>query len=626
MGKGKINNMKKIKSKTGKARKHTKILKHQKIIGLLFSSAVLILPLIVRLKIKSASPEMYPYFPLNNGFIVDLVVYYKNIFFILITSLLVMFFIGERIFPDTPIPTGLMKYSENKKYMALSLTFFIFVLLSYVFSEFKNVSLLGAPNSYEGTLTWICYIVIFLMSINYFHDFFYINYIEQSIPKILIIISTIGIIEYFWESPLETRLIQYLVLPREQWNQLGQLKMISYLGRISTTLANPNYVGQFLVLLLPILFKALYNPGSHKNSYQYFFYIGASFISILTLFLSGAKTAIIAYFIGLAIQFLLHRKHFIYKKVLGIFIFSLTLFAVIFSIQKMGVLNISSKNQPLEDNQIKEGLFINEINLEKTGVVIRSVDKQQLKILYNQDEGIDIYINNQPAALRKEGNQYIIQGEEFPGLVITDYDDYFGVLLKGNSTIFFTNRNGKYYVLGPNGYLMDKINNDPGLGLNKHFLRLATGRGYIWDISLPLLKNTILKGYGADTGVFYIPQNDFAGKINYHSSANMVIDKPHNMFVQVALNFGLVSLVIYLIILLNYYKTCYKIVNNAKVTDDNQKLYFLFIAILSGITNYIICSFFYDSNVSVAPIFWMLLGMGVAVNNRILDLNHLNHP
>ena len=49
--------MKKIKSKTGKARKHTKILKHQKIIGLLFSSAVLILPLIVRLKIKSASQK-----------------------------------------------------------------------------------------------------------------------------------------------------------------------------------------------------------------------------------------------------------------------------------------------------------------------------------------------------------------------------------------------------------------------------------------------------------------------------------------------------------------------------------------------------------------------------------------
>ena len=192
-----LNTMKMKTNKRAKPGKYTRNSKHKHIIGLLFSGIVLILPLIVRLKIIRASAQMYAYYPLNNGFVVDLVVYYKNIFFIITASLLTMFFIGERIFPDNPIPTGLMKYSRNKKYMVLSFIFLSFIVISYVFSEHKDVSLLGAPNSYEGTLTWVGYIIIFLLSINYFDDHFYINYIEKSITKILIIISIIGLIEYY---------------------------------------------------------------------------------------------------------------------------------------------------------------------------------------------------------------------------------------------------------------------------------------------------------------------------------------------------------------------------------------------------------------------------------------------
>jgi O-antigen ligase len=615
-----LNTMKMKTNKRAKPGKYTRNSKHKHIIGLLFSGIVLILPLIVRLKIIRASAQMYAYYPLNNGFVVDLVVYYKNIFFIITASLLTMFFIGERIFPDNPIPTGLMKYSRNKKYMVLSFIFLSFIVISYVFSEHKDVSLLGAPNSYEGTLTWVGYIIIFLLSINYFDDHFYINYIEKSITKILIIISIIGLIEYFWKSPLETKLLQHLVLPKEQWNQLGQLKITSYLGRITTTLSNPNYMGQFLVLIMPIFFKSLFNQDSHKNSYRHILYIGISFISILTLFISGAKAAIFAFFVGLLIQLLLFRKHPIFKSILVILSVSLILFIITFSIQQADVLNRLLRNKPEETDQMQNDLFINEINLEKKGVVIKGTENQ-LTISYNQEKGIDIYLNDQPMPFSRNENQYRLEGEEFSGVEITDYGTYFGVILKGNSPVYLTKRNGIYYALGPNGYLIDKINNKPGIGLDKRILSFATGRGYIWDISIPLLRNTVVKGYGADTGVFYIPQNDFAGKLNYHRSANMVIDKPHNIFIQIALNLGMASLVVFFIMLLIYYKTCYKIAINLEYARNNQELYYLFVSILSGVTNYLICSFFYDSNVSVAPIFWVLLGMGIAINNKILDLN-----
>jgi len=38
-------------------------------------------------------------------------------------------------------------------------------------------------------------------------------------------------------------------------------------------------------------------------------------------------------------------------------------------------------------------------------------------------------------------------------------------------------------------------------------------RGYIWSRSLPLLRNTILVGYGPDTFAMNFPQHDIAGKV-----------------------------------------------------------------------------------------------------------------
>jgi len=41
-------------------------------------------------------------------------------------------------------------------------------------------------------------------------------------------------------------------------------------------------------------------------------------------------------------------------------------------------------------------------------------------------------------------------------------------------------------------------------------------------------------------------------------------------------------------------------------------------AIFLGIIGYLVCGIFYDSDITAAPMFWLLLGIGAATNQRFV--------
>ncbi len=70
--------------------------------------------------------------------------------------------------------------------------------------------------------------------------------------------------------------------------------------------------------------------------------------------------------------------------------------------------------------------------------------------------------------------------------------------------------------------------------------RMLSNRGYIWSRSLPLLKNTLFIGTGADVYPFNFPQTDIVGKVNAFGYYDIIVDKPHNMYLQTAIQFGII--------------------------------------------------------------------------------------
>ena len=140
--------------------------------------------------------------------------------------------------------------------------------------------------------------------------------------------------------------------------------------------------------------------------------------------------------------------------------------------------------------------------------------------------------------------------------------------------------------------------------------RLGSNRGYIWSRSIPILKHNIFIGSGADTFVFEFPQEDVKSKLNYLGNPYVIIDKPHNMFLQIGINTGIISLIVIIALFILYIVQTIKRV----FSDRSQGLNAIRLGILAGVIAYAVAGLTTDSVVTVAPVFWVLLGTGFGAN------------
>jgi O-antigen ligase len=101
------------------------------------------------------------------------------------------------------------------------------------------------------------------------------------------------------------------------------------------------------------------------------------------------------------------------------------------------------------------------------------------------------------------------------------------------------------------------------------------------------------------------------GKYNAGWNINMIVDKPHNLYLGAAVGTGLISVVALLAIFLLYVVQSFRLYLRARYDD------FASVAgagIFFGILGFLVSAFVDDSSVSVMPLFYGLLGVGVAIN------------
>jgi ABC-type sugar transport system permease subunit len=144
--------------------------------------------------------------------------------------------------------------------------------------------------------------------------------------------------------------------------------------------------------------------------------------------------------------------------------------------------------------------------------------------------------------------------------------------------------------------------------------RFASKRGYIWGRSIPLISEHFIIGAGADNYPIAFPQDDFVAKMNIGMTATTVIDKPHNMYLQIATNTGLVSLIAVLVVLGIYIINSIMLYWKLKL-DSTYK--YIGLACFISIIGYLFAGIFNDHIVSVAPMFWCIFGLGISINAKL---------
>ena len=154
--------------------------------------------------------------------------------------------------------------------------------------------------------------------------------------------------------------------------------------------------------------------------------------------------------------------------------------------------------------------------------------------------------------------------------------------------------------------------------------RIGSSRGYIWSRTLPLLRNCLITGYGPDTFTYNFPQNDVLAKYysysQYNSSFYITVDKPHNMYIQIFYSSGLIALLAFLGIVVFYLVDCFRLYALRRSYRTEQAMG---VSVMLGVVGYLAAGMFNDSIIGVAPVFWILLGVGAALNtiNRRADRN-----
>lgn len=163
-----------------------------------------------------------------------------------------------------------------------------------------------------------------------------------------------------------------------------------------------------------------------------------------------------------------------------------------------------------------------------------------------------------------------------------------------------------------NGMISAKFNSlvaDYNAIVNKDQYRSNIGsqRIFIWTRTMDYMFERPILGSGPDTfdKVFSMSSEE---AVHHFGSSEVYVDKAHNEYLQILVTMGFPALIFYIIFLFMLF-----IKSNFTVFRKGNNLYT--VSLFSGIIAYIVQGFFNISVVSVAPVYWSIIGILLGINN-----------
>ena len=143
---------------------------------------------------------------------------------------------------------------------------------------------------------------------------------------------------------------------------------------------------------------------------------------------------------------------------------------------------------------------------------------------------------------------------------------------------------------------------------------LGNGRYYIWRKSLEVIKNNFLIGTGLDTFLYNFPNWD-PGR---YTRIGVLVDKPHNTYLQIAMGAGVPALLVYIYMLILHFKNYLRVFRRRGLQEESD---IIMLALFVGWLGYLFQGLGNDSVLSNAPVFWALFGLSVNyVKNALVEI------
>ena len=574
--------------------------------------AIGLIPLIVHMYTYNTGLEIYDWFPNNSTYKNDFFMVWKAIGIILLGIIILAIMLYQKMKEKNSFQF------ENSFYFLFF--YMLFVIMSALLSPYKHWALLGTFELFEPIWVLLAYIIICYYTYNTVREEKHLDIIIGISGIGIAIGLIIGTFQTFGFDFFQTHIGKLLITNPTSWDRVDDMEF-AFGRRAYMTLYNPDYIIFYTGIILPVLIAVFINSKK---------IISKVIVTILCVFtiicLIGGRTTtgwlaiLISGAIGLLVILSRNKKYFrigisvivIVGIAGGIFLFSSSsmksLKDTIMGTYKLenafGIKSITTNSDICINYNELNTHFQYDADSEQGTMTVFCTD--------DNDNSLAQSTNSEGQFVFKDANsaEYLVEAvyiENTLAIRIT-IDDHQWVFAKqddGNYKYF--NAAGKY-VDFPISNQAEFFNDDA-----------VSGRGHIWNKTLPFLLKHIFVGSGANTYLLEIPQDDYLYK-NYLDMNNNFDVKAHCWYLQQWIETGMLGTIALIIFYVCYFVSSIRILRKITFKENIHRICF---ALFIGLLTYMIAAIVNDPTVNVASMYWAVLGLGLAVNKMIVEKEHL---
>jgi hypothetical protein len=502
--------------------------------------------------------------------------------------------------------------------------------LSAAFSEHGALAWWGADGKFGGGAVLLCYLVLLFYTVNTLRSERGLRWVLYPLTAVVSVLALLGASQAAGHDFFRTALGQKLLVPnamtasgQNTWQIIDALAArgetalgFVFDSEIYQTVGNPNYVAFYLPLLLPVYGLLLVFGTGLKKKCVWGAVYGLLAFNLLS---AGAIGGLFGALCALAVVLLCasrgksgHKAFF--RPVLALA--GITAVAAALSFPSIA----SELAYGVEDALDRKIEYANRYGAAETEQrrYERPVGSgHKFDYVYTDADGLRASLDGTAFVL---GEDPVLDAGVPEGLSVER-----GRAEGGASTITLKLDGEERVWLFARTDTGWKYENDLGNLVSLHvvprvgddrYAAFGTGRGYLWSRTAPMLSDAVVLGYGPDTFALYFPQDDYIGKYNSYWNVNAIIDKPHSLYLGIAFGTGLLSLAAFLALAGMYLAWSWRLYRRrgGRGAAVDGLFPILGRGIFAGVCGFLAVGMFYDGMVSVMPLFYGMLGVGVVCN------------
>lgn len=537
--------------------------------------------------------------------------YYKSNLLVIAVAIMLIVVISGLFVGDSKF--NVKNYYKNPIYICTAV-YMLFVVLSTVFSSYKITAVSGISQRYESIYVLLAYMVTMIAVLYFVKDIVRAKTVLWLIVASALIIGIIGTFQTFGIDPFNTDLGQRIALGK--YYEAGKSELSIEFVTTYATLYNPNCVGLYTALLTPVFFiTALFTGKKTVLRYTLF---AVSILMFISLIGSESEAGYIGFIAGALVIIAvgaIYTMRFASKRsskiiymgsIIGVTVIAVAVIAVNFSYISARAVQILNLDGNKVRSYVEDMRFIdNTVTVDTAdGSFIVRASEDDERFFVTDTNGNIVEPNTIDIGEHVNTYNYDIGGA---GSFTLKTENRLGLLTVRSMNIYlYADEDGNLYPLTKNKDFIDIHKEIPSIGF-KNMQSIATGRGYIWSKSLPVMLSHIIIGSGPDSFLYEFPQHDVIGKLKYLGDPYTIVDKPHNTYLQIGINTGCISLIA--LIVLFAYCVISLLISLLKERYTDKFMFGLSLGLLGGVCGYLVCSLSTDSTVSVSPVFYCIIGL-----------------